>query len=47
MVHALRWTLTAGAVAAAYLVAVRVGGVEDVVGNLSRQLTMGYLGGGQ
>lgn len=33
-----------GVVAAAYVVAVRVGGVEDVVGKLTETLTRNYLG---
>ncbi|KAM0756377.1 hypothetical protein T439DRAFT_376580 [Meredithblackwellia eburnea MCA 4105] len=43
----LRWTLGLSAVAAAYFVAVRVGGVEDVVGKITEQVTRSYFTGGR
>lgn len=43
-VHALRWTIGLGVAGAAYLVATKGYGMEDVIGKLSQQLTSSYLG---
>lgn len=43
-VHALRWTLGMGVAAAAYVVAVKFGGAEDLVGKLSRGGLSAYFG---
>ncbi|KAL8283215.1 hypothetical protein RQP46_005993 [Phenoliferia psychrophenolica] len=47
IVDKMKWTLGMGVVAAAYVVAVRVGGVEDVLGKLTETLTKNYLAGGR
>ncbi|KAK4055861.1 hypothetical protein OIO90_003116 [Microbotryomycetes sp. JL221] len=47
LMWSLRWTLSAGAVAGAYLVAVRYGGATDVVQSMSAQLTKNFLGLGR
>ncbi|ORY70630.1 hypothetical protein BCR35DRAFT_307929 [Leucosporidium creatinivorum] len=44
LVYSLRWSLSAAAVAASYVVAVRWGGAPDIVGKLSDQLTRNFLG---
>ncbi|KAI5477141.1 thioredoxin fold domain protein [Pseudohyphozyma bogoriensis] len=44
LVGGLKWTLAFGAAAAAYLVAVRVGGADDVVSKWTENLTKQYFG---